>query len=74
MPEMGGIEATEKIRAEVPPEFQPAIIALTADVFAETRQRCLAAGMNEVLTKPIQRSKLIHMLRQFLPTTTTIPL
>ena len=53
MPVMGGIEATEKILAEVPEELQPGkIIALTADVFEDSNAKCVQAGMSEVLHKP----------------------
>jgi len=62
MPIMGGIEATECIRREIPMERQPIIIALTANVFAENRDLCINAGMNEVLTKPINKEKLESML------------
>ena len=47
-----GIEATEKIRAELPLEDQPIIIALTADAFKENAANCIAVGMNCVITKP----------------------
>ena len=51
MPEMDGIEATRKIRAmDIP---QPVIYALTASAFLEDKERCLAAGMNGFLSKPI---------------------
>jgi CheY-like chemotaxis protein len=58
MPVMGGIEATQRIRKELPPERQPVIFALTANVFEENRENCLKSGMNEVLTKPINRYQL----------------
>ena len=52
MPIVSGLEATETIRNMMPAEEQPIIIALTADAFAENAQRCFAAGMQDVLTKP----------------------
>ena len=63
MPDMGGIEATEVIRREV--GDKPLIVALTANAFAEDRVRCLEAGMNEVLTKPIQKTELIKIFKMF---------
>jgi CheY-like chemotaxis protein len=63
MPEMGGIEATERIRAEA--EHQPIIIALTANAFAENRERCLKSGMNDVITKPLYRPLLVDILDRY---------
>ena len=65
MPECGGIEATEVIRRENPPENQPIIIALTADAFVETKKKCLSAGMQEVLTKPISNKALSETLEKY---------
>lgn len=66
MPEMGGVDATRLIRRDLPREFQPVIVALTADAFQENRERCLAAGMDDVLTKPIQRTQLADTIRRLL--------
>ena len=49
MPIMSGIEATIIIRQS---NFQPIIIALTADAFKDTAKKCIEAGMNHVITKP----------------------
>ena len=65
MPEMDGIAATQAIRAM--PDRAAAtvpIVALTADAFAETRDRCLLAGMNDFLTKPIGPQALATALRR----------
>lgn len=53
MPELDGLEATRRIRAEFPPERQPVIIAMTANAMEGDRQECLDAGMNDYISKPV---------------------
>ena len=66
MPVMDGVAATAAIRALPADVVQPRIVALTADVFADTRERCLQAGSNEVITKPVSAASLTELLlRQF---------
>ncbi len=48
MPEMGGIEATHRIRKDFPPDKQPIIIALTANAFIEDKHMCLGSGMQGI--------------------------
>ena len=62
MPTMDGVAATAAIRALPAPAGRVCILALTADVFADTRQRCLAAGAAEVATKPLSRDALRALL------------
>ncbi len=65
MPEMDGITATEEIRAD--PSFNDVpIIALTAHALVEDRQRCLDAGMNSHLTKPVIANDLIATLNTWI--------
>lgn len=68
MPELDGLQATEKIR-EMTLARQPYIIALTANAFEDDRQRCLAAGMDDYLSKPIRRQELNQALYKFLDKT-----
>ena len=65
MPVLDGVSATLAIRA-LPSAAKAAvpIIALTADAFAETRDRCLLAGMNDFLTKPVAPQSLAASLRR----------
>jgi len=62
MPEMDGIETTVQIRDRLPKEFQPFIVAVTAGAFSEDRDRCLRAGIDEFLSKPVKAEKLIEVL------------
>ncbi len=53
MPEMDGLEATRRIRATLPSEHQPIIIAMTANAMESDRQECMDAGMNDYISKPV---------------------
>ena len=74
MPEMDGLTATRHIRAAPGPCKEIPILALTANAFAEDAQRCLGAGMNEHLTKPIRKHVLAAALRKHLTETSVRPL
>jgi CheY-like chemotaxis protein/nitrogen-specific signal transduction histidine kinase len=58
MPEVDGLEATARIRAALPQERQPRIIAMTAEAMAGDRERCLSAGMDDYLTKPVRAAEI----------------
>jgi PAS domain S-box-containing protein len=75
MPVLDGYRATARIRAwERQHGHTPLpIIALTADAFAEDRARCLAAGMDDYLAKPVDFEKLAILLAKRLPTIPTAP-
>ena len=62
MPVMDGVAATSAIRALASPASLVCIAAITADVFADTLQRCQEAGVNEVLSKPLSLEGLRTVL------------
>ena len=68
MPEMDGLEATQRIRAEFPDRKLP-IIALSANAMQGDLERCIEAGMDDFVSKPIDRHQLFQALRQWLPST-----
>lgn len=68
MPVMDGIEATRVVRRQGGP--QPRIVAVTANVMPGDRERCLAAGMDDYLPKPLQLDHLARALHDALPTPT----
>ena len=71
MPEMDGIDATRAIRAD--PAFRDLpIIAMTANAMKRDLDACLAAGMNDWVTKPIDRATLAATLRRWLPASARI--
>jgi signal transduction histidine kinase/CheY-like chemotaxis protein len=58
MPEMDGVEATRRIRANPARELQPRIVGITANVLPEDRAAYLAAGMDDCLVKPVRVGEL----------------
>ncbi|MCI0698949.1 response regulator [candidate division KSB1 bacterium] len=67
MPEMDGLAATRFIRKEWPDELGPRIIALTANASSEDRDTCLAAGMDDYISKPIRVEELVAALSKCAP-------
>jgi two-component system, sensor histidine kinase and response regulator len=66
MPEMDGLAATRALR-EIPAVRNLPIIAMTANAMKADLDACLAAGMNDHVTKPIDRKQLLQTLRRWLP-------
>jgi signal transduction histidine kinase/DNA-binding response OmpR family regulator len=68
MPEMDGLQATEAIRAEEPPDgHRLPIVAMTAHAMYGDRERCLAVGMDGYLSKPVKKEDLAQLLTRFAP-------
>jgi CheY-like chemotaxis protein len=67
MPDVDGYEATRRIRASaLPGSDTTPIIAMTANVFREDVERCLACGMNDHIGKPVDKDRVIAKLRTYL--------
>jgi CheY-like chemotaxis protein/HPt (histidine-containing phosphotransfer) domain-containing protein len=73
MPIMDGLEATQRIRALETAGKRIPIVALTADAMTGTLERCLAAGMDDYLTKPLDVSRLREVLERFVGSSTDVP-
>jgi CheY-like chemotaxis protein len=70
MPEMDGLEATRRIVAKWPAGERPRIVAMTANAMQGDREECLAAGMDDYLTKPIRVEALQQALLEYRPRST----
>ncbi|GAC1464199.1 MAG: hypothetical protein NVS2B14_11760 [Chamaesiphon sp.] len=73
MPLMNGLEATRRIREDCPKVSQPWIIAMTAHFMQSDCERCLLAGMNDYISKPIQVQAIVKALNNFRKVNQTIP-
>jgi GAF domain-containing protein/CheY-like chemotaxis protein len=62
MPEMDGLEASRRINAQWPTAKRPRIVAMTANAMQGDRDMCLAAGMDDYITKPIRVDQLVEAL------------
>ncbi len=68
MPGLDGFEATRMIRERCPASMQPKIIAVTAYILPDSRERCLEAGMNDFMPKPVKMNDLASMLSKHIRT------
>jgi CheY-like chemotaxis protein len=67
MPEMDGLEATRQIVKRWNGEERPRIIAMTANAMAGDREKCIEAGMDDYITKPIRVAELVGALSKTVP-------
>jgi two-component system cell cycle response regulator DivK len=66
LPDIDGLEATGRIKAD--PMMQPIpIVALTANAMYGDKERCLAAGCDGYLSKPVNRRELVATIEEFIP-------
>lgn len=64
MPGMNGLETTRKLRATLPKDSCPMIVAVTANALKEDRDICLGAGMDEYISKPVKSQPVLAVLEQ----------
>jgi signal transduction histidine kinase/CheY-like chemotaxis protein len=65
MPEMNGYEATQEIRRREMSNLRVKIIAMTAEAVAGCKERCLEAGMDDFIAKPVKREQLMEALKKW---------
>ncbi|MEK3918886.1 MULTISPECIES: response regulator [Paenibacillus] len=65
MPVMDGLECTRRIRESLSQSDQPIIIAMTANVMEGIQQRCIAAGMDDYISKPVKMGNVKQKIAQF---------
>ncbi len=63
MPQMDGLTATQEIRGLSSLEHQPIIIAITANALRDDREKCLAGGMDDYLSKPLRPEKVAEIIK-----------
>ncbi|MGA5560920.1 response regulator [Streptomyces platensis] len=73
MPMMSGLQATRKIHQELPTHRRPGIVALTASAMPEDYDACLAAGMDDFISKPLHLTDLGAVLDKCTPPASGAP-
>ena len=68
MPVMDGYEATQRIRSDVSKANQPIIIAMTANALQGDREKCIEAGMNDYMSKPILIDEVKRVIKKWYET------
>ncbi|MCF7759054.1 MAG: response regulator [Cephaloticoccus sp.] len=74
MPEMDGFEASRQIRRRIPVNRQPKIVALTANAMQGDRELCLAAGMDDYISKPVKLHEIDATIRRLFGTDSASPI
>jgi two-component system sensor histidine kinase/response regulator len=74
MPVMDGYQATEQIRRTEPPGRHTIIVAMTANAMQTDRERCIESGMDDYISKPINKSEIVAVLKRHLPASALDPL
>jgi two-component system, sensor histidine kinase and response regulator len=69
MPDMDGIEATKRIREMEIGQNRTPIFAVTSNMFREQREKCLEAGMDDYIVKPIHAKALVERINHYLNST-----
>jgi CheY-like chemotaxis protein len=64
MPEMNGYDAATEIRRREAQDRHVAIIAMTADIIKGSRERCIAAGMDDYISKPVNMNAIVAALEK----------
>ncbi len=67
MPVLDGVETTTEIRTKNEAYSEPVIIALTANAMQEDREKCMEAGMDDFLSKPVKKDEILNTINKWFP-------